>query len=803
MLRNFIKVTLRHISAHKSFTTINILGLSIGIACALIISLYVIHETSFDKFHTDVPSIYRVTVHGQLHDLKFNVATSSGLITKIAYNEIHEIKHSTRIAKFGAWLISNGDIRYNEDNLFFVDSNFLKVFDGFKLLSGNKDSLFNRPACIVLTEKTALKYFGNTDVVGKTLTVEANEKPFVVTGVLQNPPTNTHIPFDMLASLLTYDRNVAHWTTNNVYTYIQIKDNISADTVLAKINSIAQRLVMNELEKAFSNSFADNDKYYFGLQPLTSIHLNSDLMGEMAPNTKAVYVYSFGIVALLILIIACLNFMNLSSANSINRSQEVIMRKVSGAGRREIVLQFLTESVIYSFVALLIALLFIELLIPTFNNYLNINLEIHTFKNLPAILAVTFFTIIIGIFAGSYPAYFISKFEPAKILQGILGQGVKNSKVRAVLVVIQFSISITIITLATIIFSQTRFMMHKDLGFDNEHLMVIRRSDALKKNIEAFIADIAKYQGVISASNSNSIPGREFNSTTFKLKGDKNNTALLLNQVFVNYDFCQAYNLEMIQGRFFDLKVPSDSFGCVINESAARLLGLSYPVGSVLEQPKIFKDFKSAYTIIGVVKDFHFQSVEKPVQPLIMCFMRGNLEGYINVKINPGNITKTISEIETTWLKYAPDYPFVYFFLNEDFNKNYDSLIRLGRIFIVFSILAIFVASLGLFGLISFVLNHRFREIGIRKALGASVVGLVVMLVKETMKLLLISAVISWILSYLLSNWWLNSFYYHIDLNVLYFILSAVIVMLISLSTVVYKAYRASVVNVGNILKYE
>jgi putative ABC transport system permease protein len=801
MLRNFLKVTFRQISAHKSFTAINIVGLSIGIACTLIICLYVLHETSYDKFHSNASNIYRVTVHGKLHNIKFDVATSSGLISKATYAEIPEVEHTTRIAKFGAWLVSNGNTRFNEDNLYFVDTNFLKVFEGYKLIYGNKDSLFNSPGNIVLTEKIALKYFGTTDVVGKKLSIEANDKPFIITGVLENPPSNTHFPFDMLASLATYNKSVSFWTTNNVYTYIELKKGVSADTVLKKLNGFAKKYIMSDIEKAFEKAFSPADSYYFELQPLTKIHLYSDLLGEMEQNSKAEYVFSFGIVALLVLIIACLNFMNLSSANSLNRSQEVIMRKVSGADKKEIMFQFLTESIIYSLAALLLSLLIIEIILPAFNAYLNINLQFHSFRNIPAILLVTAFAVVVGVFSGSYPAYFISKFEPAKILQGIFGQGLKNNRIRSVFVVIQFTISITIITMAAIIFSQTKHMMGKDLGFDKEHVMVIRRSDALKSEIDHFKQEILKFQGVISASNSNAIPGREFNSTTFRLKGDKQSNALLMNQVFVNYDFCKAYNLEMLQGRFFDPQVPSDSFACVINESAARLIGLSYPVGSVLEQPKIFKDMRSFYNVIGVVKDFNFQSVDKPVQPLIMCFMRGNLEGYINVKIRQENFTRTIANIEKVWTKYSPNYPFVYFFLDEDFNN--DSLIRMGRIFLIFSILAIFVASLGLFGLVSFILNHRYREIGIRKALGAPVVSLVFMLVKEILKLLLIATAVACLFSYLLANWWLNSFYYHISLNYTYFGFSVLIVLFISLSTVIVKAYRASTANVSDALKYE
>ena len=803
MLWNFIKGALRHISSHRTFTSINILGLAIGIACTLIICLYVLHEISYDKFHTGYDRIYRVTVHGQLHDIKFDGATTSGPMTKAIYTEVNGVEKATRVVKFGAWLIANGDIRYNEDNLYFVDTNFLKIFDGFKVLRGNADSMFYGSHCIVLTKKTALKYFGTIDVVGKKLTLESREKPFIVSGVLANPPTNTHIPFDMLGTLVTYEKNVSHWTTNNVYTYIKLEKGVSADSVLKQLNGLAQKYVLGDLEKVFDNAFAPGDKYVFGLQRLTDIHLHSDLSGEMEQNGKAVYVYAFGIVALLILLIACLNFMNLSSANSINRSQEVILRKVSGATRIEIVAQFLVESVIFSGLSLMLALLLTELILPAFNSYLNLNLEFHVYKSFITVISILVFALVLGLISGSYPAYFISSFEPAKIIQGIIGRGVKNSKIRSIFVVVQFSSSILIITLTIIIFSQTRHMMHKDLGFDKEHVIIIRRSDALKTNIDKFKKDISRNPDVLSASNSNSIPGRDFYNATFKLKGNKENTTLLLNQVFVNYDFCEAYNLDMVQGRFFEPNVPSDTFACIINETAARVIGLSYPVGSVLEQPRIFKNKSTNYTIIGVVKDFNFQSVEKPVQPLIMCFMPGNWEGYVNVKIRQGNVSNTISYIERIWTKYAPDYPFVYFHLDEDFNRNYNSLIRLGRIFLIFSILAVFVASMGLFGLISYILNQRVREIGIRKALGATVPVVVVMLIKETLQLLAISTVIAWVIAYFFSSWWLDSFYYRISPRLIYFIFSYIIVLFFSLSVVTFKAYKAAVNNVGDSLKYE
>lgn len=803
MFWNFIKGTFRNFAGHKSFTAINILGLSIGITCALVISLYVLHETSFDKFHSKAENIYRVTVHGQVSDIKFDGATSSGALGKAIEEEVGDVEQTTRIARFGAWLVTNDSIKYNEDNILFGDVNFLEFFDGFEVISGNKSEMLKKPRSIVLTESAALKYFNTTNVLGKKLLLETGKRYYTITGVVKDLPSNSHIQFDMLASLVTFYKNLDYWTSNNLYNYIKLKDNADIENVNDKLNQFVETYILKELNNLFQNAFKEGDEYRFELQPITKIHLNSALEAELEPNGKAVYVYTFGVVAILILIIACLNFMNLSSANSINRAQEVILRKVAGAERRLLVLQFLVESVIYSLVALVIALLLTEIILPAFNSYLDLNLEFHFFSNIPAVLGILIFAVSVGIVAGSYPALFISGFEPVKVLHGKLGQGVKNKSARSIFVVLQFFISVLIIILTIVIYSQVRFMMKKDLGFDKEHVIVIRRSDALKKKISEFKKEILENTYVESATNSNSIPGRGFFNTTFRLLDQQKGTTYLLNQVFVNYDYCNAYNLDLIQGRFFDPKVPADSFACVINESAAKLMDLSYPVGAKLEQPEMFKKYNENYTIIGMVKNFHFQSVDKPIQPLVICFMPGNWEGYINVKLSPKYKNKTLQFIESVWNKYAPEYPFVYFDLNEDFNRSYHSQIKLGRIFIIFSVLAIFVACLGLFGLIAFISNQRKREIGIRKALGASVFNLVYMLTKETFKLVIIASLMACIVGFFIARYWLNGFHYRIDLSPSFFIFASLIVIGISIATVFIQTYRAARNEPGNSLKYE
>jgi putative ABC transport system permease protein len=803
MLWNFIKGTFRSIAAYKTFTAINILGLAVGITCALIISLYVIHERGYDKFHSGAENIYRVTVSGRLNGIDFHGAMTSGPLSKALIEQIEEVESSTRIVRFGAWLIANDTVKNNEDNILFADSNFFHFFDGFKLIKGDVNTVLSKPKSIVLSKDAAIRYFGSIDIIGKKLTVEANHRTFVVTGIMENPPSNTHIPFDMLGSLTTYKHHVQLWSNNIVYNYVKIKENTDPGIITQKMSRFFHLYILPEFESAFSNSISEDDKYIFNLQSLHDIHLHSHLENELKANSRIEYVYAFAIAAILILIIACLNFMNLSSANSINRSKEVILRKVSGAHKHILVFQFLIESIVFSSIALIISLLLTEIIMPSFNKYLDLNLEYHFFTDLPIVLIILSLTIVFGVISGIYPALFISSFEPVNVLQGKLGEGLKSSTVRSVFVVFQFFISILIITLTMVIYFQVRHMINKDLGFDSDHILVIRRSDALKKNIDSFKNDLLANKDIVAVANSDAIPGRDFVNVPLKLKDFETNKTIIINQIFVNYDFEKTYNLRLTEGRFFNKDIPTDSFGCIINESAAKLMNLSYPVGYQLEQPDMKYSKHKTYKIIGVIKDFHFQSVEKPVEPLVICLMPYNREGFINVKLSSGNISRSIKYIEQTWKSYTSDYPFVYFFMKDDFKKSYDYLIKLGRLFIIFSILAVFVATLGLFGLVAYALNQRTREVGIRKALGASKYSLVAMLSAETIKLISIATLFSWILSYFLSHLWLNSFYYRIQLKPGYFIFAFLLVLFISMFIVIYQSLKTVRKESGVILKYE
>ncbi len=807
MLKNFIIITLRSLRIHKVYTLVNILGLAVGMACAILISIYVLHELSYDKFHVDSDNIYRVVVDGNLRGRALNIAVTSPPMANVLVEEFEQIKSATRIARFGAWLVSNEGIRYNEDDFLFADPNFFNFFS-FQLLKGHPDSVLAHPRSVVLTQSTAKKYFGDKDPVGRSLQIETEEEPYIVTGLMTDIPSNSHFHFDMIGSLVTFEQYLRDvWVSHNVYTYISTDENIRFDELDAEIDTLVAKYVSPQVERYLGvpyTSFIEGDNVLeYKLQPLRKIHLYSDLDVELEPNGKALYVYAFGIIALLILVIACLNFMNLSTANSSNRAREVVLRKVVGSERRMLIFQFLTESVLFSFFALVLALILTELLMPHFNNYLNIGLQFQMLKNIPAVSIIIIFTLLLGLLAGSYPAFFISSYEPVKVLHGVLNKGLKNRRVRSVFVVFQFFVSILIIIMALVVFAQLEFMLNKELGFVKERVLVIRRPDALKERINDFRKEILKHPNIESVTNSNSIPGRNFNTSTFMIEGDSAQENILMNQIFVSPDFREAFGLRMVHGRFFSPSIASDSFACVVNEAAYREMGFEDPIGRYLEMPGYMKHADRKYKIIGVVKDFHFETVDKQIEPLVISLMPGNWEGFLNVRLSSKGIDKSIKYIEETWEKYTSEYPFLSFFLDEDFDKNYRSVVRTGRVLFIFALLSIFVACLGLFGLVSFTTNQRVYEIGVRKSMGATYIQVIYLLLREIVTLILIAIVFAWTVAYIFSRFWLKDFYTRITLSPNYFFLAGLIVVSLAVLVVLYQCYNASRMEPSTALKTE
>ncbi len=795
MIRNFVIITLRSIATHKVYTFINILGLAVGMACALMISIYVLHETSFDNFHRDADQIYRVSVSGRLRGQPLNIALTSAPMAQALQEEYPSVESALRVAKFGAWLVSYDDIRYNEDNFLFADSNFFSFFS-FNLIKGDPDSVLSKPRSLVLTRSTAIKYFGSENVIGKKLMIETFDDPFTVTGLMDDVKSNSHFHFDMIGSLVTLNKYLRPvWVSHSVYTYIKTVLGTKASSLEGEIDALIEKNVIPEVEKFLNISIQDfldgSNELHYKLQPLKKIHLNSDLDVELEANGNGLYVYAFGILALLIIFIACMNFVNLSTANSSNRAREVVLRKIVGSERRMLVFQFLTESVLFSFFALILALLITEIAMPYFNSYLSIDMKFTMLNNFSAISAIVLITLLLGLLAGSYPAFFISSYEPVKVLHGVLNKGIRSRKVRSIFVVIQFFISILIIIMTIVVVAQVEFMLNKELGFEKERILVIRRSDALKDRIDEFKAEILRYPNIESVTNSNSIPGRDFLASTYVYEIDSVRKNVFMNQIFVNYDFSEAFGLTLADGRFFSPSVLSDSLACVINETAAREIKSGSVIGTYLEAPAI-KHEGNRLKIIGVVRDFHFESVDKPIEPLIISLMPGNWEGYLDVRLSSKGVDRSIKYLEETWQKYTSEYPFLYFFLEKDFDQNYRSVVRTSRVLVLFALLSVFVALLGLFGLILFTTNQRIHEIGIRKASGATYYQIIMLLVKETVLLILYASAAAWIVAYLIMQFWLKDFYSRITLSPKYFLYSSAIVLLLSLAVVLYQCSHAA-----------
>lgn len=806
MFKNFIIITLRSLWNNKVYTFINILGLAIGMAGALIITIYLLKELSYDNFHQDADRIYRVAVNGKLKGKDINAAMSSGLMSKVLKEEIKSVEEATRITRFGAWLVSNDTIRYNEDAVLFADSNFFRIFS-FQLIYGHLDSVLRNPRSMVITRSTATKYFGEGNPVGKKLKVEKDTSLFTITGMIEDLPANSHMHFDILGSISTYEDYMHNlWLNHNVYTYFKVADNDSLCNLEVHIRNLVDKYVIPQAKEYLGmeavNFSGENEYYRFVLQPIKKIHLQSHLDGEFEYNSNLVYVYTFGIIALLILIIACLNFINLSTASSANRAKEVILRKVIGSERSMLIAQFLTESVIFSFIALLISFLIVELTIPFFNNYLEIGLNFGLLINFTTIVSIIGFTLVLGILAGSYPAFFISSYDPVKVLNGKLNKGVRNKKVRSVFVVFQFFVSILIIILSQVVFAQVHYMINKELGFEKDRIVVIRRPDALKEKISNYKQEILQNRHIEVVTNSNSIPGRDFLTLAFIVDTGSAKQNIIMNHIFVGSDFSDALGLKIASGRFLS-DDKSDSIGCVINETAAKLMGLANPVGNILLLPGFTKKEGIKLTIIGVVKDFHFESVDKEIEPLVISVMPGNWEGYLNVRVNGEEIDKSIEFLKQSWNKYTSDYPFVYFFLDQDFDRNYRSVISTGKILFIFSILSLFVACLGLFGLMLFTSFQRTHEIGIRKAVGATLYQIYYLLIKETMFLILIASLISWFAAWIFSKIWLREFNTSINLSPKYFVIATLIALILGIAVVSYQCFIVAKSQPGESLKTE
>ncbi|MBN2763011.1 MAG: ABC transporter permease [Bacteroidales bacterium] len=809
MTGNFFKVALRILYKYKSYTLVNILALATGLSCSIIIFLYAEYEYSFDRFHRNAKNIYRIGIRGNVSGNKLNHAVTAAPLAPTLEKEFPEIKRAVRVGRFGAWLVRYDKIKFNEDNIIFADSAFFNLFS-FPLIAGDPSIVLSKPESIVLSKKAAQRYFGTEkNVLGKKLRIENDSTYYEVTGIMEDIPHNSHIHFDMVASLSTLYKYLHHdsWIMNNFYTYLQVEEGADKKLLKEKLNGLVEKYVepayyeMINLEKNEIKGI--NDRYEFVLQPLLDIHLKSDFEVELEPAGNIQYVYIFTSIALLILIVACINFMNLATATTANRAREVGIRKIAGSDKKVLIRQFLTESLLITFLSLVMALLFAELLLPLFNQYINLHLSLSQLATPKGLLWLFALVTIVGLFAGLYPAFFLSSFDPIVVMRTWLRHGSSSNFLRTGLVFFQFFVAIAILTMTFIIYAQFNFTMNKNLGFNKENLVVIRRPDGLKKNLDNYRNAILINEQVLQATNTLSLPGNIVNSNTFYLENTSPEENYHLTFHLVNYDFLNTYDIKLSEGRFFDPIVSTDSSACVINETAARIVGLKDPIGKKLVMLYSKSGETMKFEIIGVVKDFNFQPLENPVGALIMFLIHGNPEGYLTVKISSRDKEQTINFLQSEWEKFTSDYPFVYFFLDDHLKEHYLDIRKTARIFLILSVIAVFIACLGLFGLVSYTTSQRTREIGIRKTMGASILRLFLLQLREILLLIAFSSVLAWGLVYFIAVSWLREFYYHIPLTPVYFLMAMVIVLLIAILTVSRQTYMAAGINPGQAIRYE
>jgi len=807
MFGSFFKVAFRILVRDRLHTLVNISGLAIGLAFSIIIFLYVHKETSYDQFHQNAGRIYRVGIHGRISDNLFNHAVTPAPLAAALIREVPGVEDAVRVARFGAWLVRYNNARYNEDHIIFADSSFFSLFS-FRLIRGKAEDALQEPKSIVLSESRAELYFGQEDPIGKFLRIENDSTYYKVTGVMTDVPENSHFHFDMVASLSTFNKMLHEdqWVVNFLYTYMLLKPGFSSKSLEASMQSLVTRYVVPGYRKFLDiTPEMDNnsDRYNFVVQPLTDIHLKSSFNTEFEPVGNILYIYLFTALAVIILLFSCINFISLATVRSAYRAREVCIRKIAGSEKNILVRQFLIESSLLAFLSMALALFITEFTLPAFNRYMGLDLRLSQLLNSSGALLVIGLILIIGVFSGLYPALHFSSFKTLDVLRKRPQQFAGWNNFRTGLVLFQLFIAIGVITMTFIVSGQYHYLVQKDLGFDKENLLIIRRPDGLQNKLDAYKSQITSFPGVLSVTSSTSIPGSAFPRMPYYLEGSPITRNYAASSLLVGHDFDATYRITMANGKFFDKAHTADSGVCVVNETMARLMGAGNLVGKTLVQIAPKHSDKNEFRIIGIVKDFNYEVLENPVLPLVITLLPGNPEGYLTVRLQAGDPEPAIRYISTIWDNFTSAYPFVYFFLDQDLKDRYDRVRETGKIFTILSIVTVLIACLGLFGLISYAYTRRGYEIGVRKALGADANVIILYEIRKIISLLLISSILAWTGVYFLVNTWLADYSYIIDLNALYFFIPFIAVLIIALLTVYYKAHLAAHASPGPILKYE
>jgi putative ABC transport system permease protein len=798
MIKNYIKIAFRNLIKSKGYTATNILGLATGIAAILLIVLFVKDELSYDKYNNKADRIYRVAVDGLYGDTEIKWIATCSPLAAASKKEFPEIEDAVRIGDCHKPIITNNLKSFSEFSVLTTDSNIFNIFT-FPVVQGISETALNLPNSIVITESTAKKIFGNENPIDKTL--KAFEKNLRITAVIKDVPKNSHIQFDMLVSSSSFEIfKSTDWWDNNISTYFLLKENTKYKALEAKLPEM-QKKYMSTNGESFEKWISRGNKWQFYLQPLNKIHLTTNADGITVANNNMVYVYIFSIVAFFILLLACVNYTNLTTAKASLRYKESGIRRVIGSKRASIISQFLTESIIITFFAALIGLLIVGVTIPWFNQLTDKALKISYFFSWYSIPVLLVFIILISFLAGIFPAYQMSTCKTLDLLKGKKDKATVHFGLREVLIVFQFFISIGLIVSTIFVYKQLNFIQNNKLGFDKANVIVIQRANELQQKIKTFKEDIQLNPKIINSTASNSAPGYTFSIDACLPEGfeTKKTTAALI-KYCTDFDFPITYGMETSKGRFFSKEFPTDSSGILINESAAKLFNWKDPIGK-----KVFFGGNKTYTVIGVLKDYHYESMQNEILPAcIVPFNHYNEEvRIISVKVNNIDIPKTIEFLKSTWDKYSNGIPFQYSFLDEDYEKLYEKEKRISKTLTLFSILAIFLACIGLFGLAIFIANRKTKEIGIRKINGANTAEILAMLNKNFVKWVVIAYIIACPLAWFVIHKWLENFAYKTDLSWWVFALAGLLTLVVALITVSWQSWKAARRNPVESLHYE
>ncbi|MDH4089363.1 MAG: ABC transporter permease [Cyclobacteriaceae bacterium] len=818
MLKNYFIIAMRNLTKQRFYTFINVAGLATGVAACLVIVLFVINELSYDKHHEKADRIYRVNGEIKFGGNHYKLAVAPAPLAETLIQDYPEVESAMRFRSRGSYLVKKSETADNikENDVIWADSTFFKIFT-VPVLEGNPNTALKEPNSIAISQNIASKFFPEKSALGQTLIMD-NDTPMKVTAVYADMPQTGHFVFDILISLSGLDEaKSSNFLSNNFQTYVLLKEGTDAKAFESKLPGLVLKYIGPQAAEILGGEFtlekfeASGNKLEYTLMPLTDIHLHSDLTAEIRANGNITYVYLFATIAMFILVIACINFMNLSTARSSNRAKEVGVRKVMGSLRSHLIRQFLMESILLSLFSFVLAIAIAYLFIPVFNDLVQKTLFL-PLSTVSFYLLILGAALVIGMLAGLYPSFFLSAFKPANVLKGNVSLGMKSGFIRSALVVFQFVISIFLVIGTITVYRQLSYIQHKKIGFEKDQVIVIQDAYALQDNMQSFKNEVLKNSFILSGTISGFLPVQSWRSdNTHWPEGSQptQENMVGLQTWRVDQDYVKTLGMRIKTGRFFSADFLSDSSAVVLNESAIRQFGfMGDPLGKKISTftgtgPDGTPDLNSiqSYTIVGIVEDFHFESLKENITPLGLYLGKSN--GSIAFRFEAKETQDVIQSIEKTWKAMAPGQPFLYSFLDEDFSRMYNNEQRLGKTFGVFAGLAIIIASLGLFALTAFTAEQRTKEIGIRKVLGASVSSIVLLLSKEFGKLIIIAFVLASPLAWFAVNWWLKNYTYKVEIGILVYVTAGALAFLIAWLTMGYQSIKAATSNPVRSLRSE